>query len=871
MSAVKLVQLVAVGIAAVAGCSSGAATAPPSRVPPPRTAVAASRRNLASDLFHASRLALVPAGTYGPYVGVRSDATVTAWAADVSGKRRWMTRPLGETGLPLAEAKTIADAATEVDLVAVKPLGGDKAHGFVLLTSSRAFSGVRVDAMAIGPGGELRGGPTPLAESQGDVVWVDAFPTDSGALAMWAVRHGDRASIHGVDVGPSGEPTDEPGVLVTDARTWQIAPVAQGMLIAFVGAGKTPTERGPIRAVFVDTHGHAEKKSVVVNPSATAMPDMDVARIGNRLVFAWSDDRDLEPRLYGSVLDDDGNLVKPAAPLARPFGPQAALRIVPPAAPGGPAFFAWENLIERSPSGRAIRLATLSQDGVLGAETAVVDFASSDGSVPELAATPRGVAAITVAPYCKRGAPCNTPDAVPTFVALDPAMDVVASEPLRLDELGGDVPDLAWGLTCRAMDCITLATGPSSPAPVYTVPLGGLAGKTRPAARRSGTVPPPRASAVEAIGKSETVFDLSASRVGSATLVGWVTYFDPTTPQVKPKTPAPDGKYEPVRAILRLRVVPDDGPRPDVSVLSYRAHSFGGVAIAPGDPTRGDALVAWAAVDGKEPQVFLTLVGADGKKKIQKMLTHTKGGVGDVAVAFAGDGWFVAWVDERTGSSQIYVTKVDYRLHPMMPDRHLGTSASTATGPQLLLRGDHLWVVWSDARGQTPGVADVFITRLATKDLSPVGPEHAVSTTPGHSRSPSIAAFGDGALVAWIEDPPSGTGGAGATLMVARLDAGSEPVAASVTSATLSGSPQGVGLSCDKDACRIAALTTSAEGAELDALVWRGRGELRAARVVGLTGPPKGAVAPFVVGADAFYVDDNSRDSRVRHASITWE
>lgn len=259
----------------------------------------------------------MPAGTFGPYVGVRPDATVAAWASDVSGKRHWFTRSLSESGKPLAETLMIADAATEVDLVAVRPLGGDKTRGFVLLTSSHTFSGERVDVIALGPGGELRGGPTPLAESLGDVVWVDAFPTESGALAMWAVRHDDRASIYGVGVGASGELTDEPGVLASDVRSWQIAPVFQGVAIGAVGAGKNRAERGPLRAVFVDTRGHVEKKSVIVNSGPTALPDMDVARVGDRLVFAWSDDRDLEPRLYSAVVDNDANVVKPPAPLGR--------------------------------------------------------------------------------------------------------------------------------------------------------------------------------------------------------------------------------------------------------------------------------------------------------------------------------------------------------------------------------------------------------------------------------------------------------------------------------------------------------------------------------------------------------------------------
>jgi hypothetical protein len=185
---VKLDRLFAFALAAAAGCSGGAAALPPSRAPAAKAQMA-NGRQLGSVLFHATRLALVPAGTFGHYVGVRPEAAIVAWAADISGKRRWITRAIGASGEPLSEPKTVADAATEVDLVAIKPLGGDKARaGFVVLASSRAFSGGRVEVMALGPAGELRGGPAALAESLGDVVWVDAFPTDTGAIAMWAVR-----------------------------------------------------------------------------------------------------------------------------------------------------------------------------------------------------------------------------------------------------------------------------------------------------------------------------------------------------------------------------------------------------------------------------------------------------------------------------------------------------------------------------------------------------------------------------------------------------------------------------------------------------------------------------------------------------------
>lgn len=870
----------ALGLAVLAGCSGTATTAPPSQSPLAKSAATSRQQARGPDTYHASRIALVPAGTFGPYLGVRPESVIAAWAADVSGKRRWITTPIGESGAPASEPKTIADAATEVDLVAIRPLGWGRPLAFVLLTSSHAFSGERVDAIALGPGGELLGGPTPVAESQGDVVWVDAFSTEHGALALWAVRHEDRASIHGVVLGTSGEIKTEPAVFVSDVRSWQVARTLEGIVIAAVGAGKARNERGPITATFVDYGGRAEKKAVVVNPSPTALLDLDVAFVGRQLVFAWSDDRDLEPRLYGAVMDGAGTIVKPAAPLGAPFGPQAVLRIVPPLSHDlradtvkpGRAFLAWENLLERTASSRAVRITTLSPDEPFGRATSVIDFVSSDGSIPELAPTSRqGLVALTLAPACKLGASCSDDRTAPTFVEFDDKLGVVASEPLRIEELGGEVPDLAWGLTCRSDDCFALIAGPKTPAPVYTVSLGARSKGYRPAAHRLNDVPPPRASGVEVLGKSDSVSDLAAARVAKTTLVTWVTYFDPTTPFVKPKKPAPDGKYEPIRAVLNVQAMPDEGARPDPGILSYRALSFGGVAVAAGDPGRGDALVVWSAVDNKQPQVFATLVGTDGKKKIQKMLTHTKGGVSEVAVAFVGDGWFVAWIDERSGTSQIYVTKVDYKLQPTIPERRVGAAASTATGVQLLVRGDSLVVVWSDARGQTPGVSDIFVARLTAKDLSPVGPEHAVVATAAHSRSPAITAFGEGAAVAWIEDAPANALGKGATLMLARLDSGAEPVAASFTTAELGGSPQGVGIACGANECRVVTPVASSDGAELDAFEWRGQGSARGSRMIGLTTPPKGAVAPAVIGDGALYIDESSRDARVRRVSIDWK
>jgi hypothetical protein len=862
--------------ALASGACSGSQAAEASKVPeiPPAPARAQSPRSV-RDAPPSARVALVPSGTFGPYVGDRPESTILVWSADVDGQRRWLTVGLNEAFAPASDPITVANASPDVDLVAVKPLGDGPGKGFVVITSSREFRGERVDAIALGPRGELRGGPTPLAEALADVVWVDAVPTPSGAIALWASRRDDRADIYAVELGPSGEARDEPSRVVSDARSWQTARISSGAAVGAVLAGKERDEPGPIRLVFVDAHGVADKKSATVSERTTSGLDLDFARMGDRLVFAWSDERDLEARLYSAVVDESGAVVKPPAPLGRAFGPQAVLRIVPPYAGRGPAYLAWENFLERPESGRVVRLAALGPDGTLGAAEAALDLEAADANALELEAKPTGVLALTRASECKRGAACDRGRIVPTFVDFDAGLGVVASEPLRVSGLADDFPELAWGLTCKANGCMALAAGGSSPLPIYAVKLGRTSDAWQPAARRAQGLPP-RAITVQAIGRSDSVADLAVVRTGSGSLVAWVSNFDSGAPFTRTKTPAPDGKYEAPRAVLELRALPDAGEPPEATVLSYRAASEGGVAVAPGDPGRKEALVGWVGIDNREPEVFLTLVGEDGKKLTQKMLTHGKhgaGGVSEVALATVADGWVVAWIDDRGDASQIYVSKVDRSLRPIVGERRLGASVSNASDVRLLSRGEHVFAVWSDARGPTPGVADVYAARISAKDLSPIGPEHPVATTPMHSASPVLAALGEGAVVAWLEEPLSRADGARPALMMTRLDSGAEPVAGSDNVVPLAGAAEAAGIVCGQSICRIAVTVSDGDRAFLSGFEWRPNVEPRATELLGLMATPRGPVAPVPVGDDVFYADTdpNGANARIRRAGIEWQ
>jgi hypothetical protein len=811
-------------------------------------------------------MAVVPPETFGPYIGVRPEATLAVWAAQASGKRRWTTVPLLQEGAAQLEPKMVADAPAEIDLVALRPIGSGESAGFIVVSSAREFSGARIDALSLGLRGELAGGPTPLATSLGDVIWVDAVPTTAGAIALWAVRRADRADLFGVEIAPSGALRDQPARLVADARAWQVAKVPGGAAIAVVMAGEEHGAGGPLRVMYVDAEGHAEKKSVVVSSGTTAEPDVDMTEVGDRLVVVWSDRRDGDPRLYGATIDGAANVTRGAAPLGPPFGPQAVLRLVPPVEGGNDAYLAWENFVERRPGARTIRMARVSADGSL-AEPEGALYMSGDAGIPELSASKKGVAAVTLAPACRRGSVCESSRGVPTFVELDPAMQVVTSMPVELD---GHEADLVWGLACAA-DCTVLAAGASSPAPVYALHPRDGAGEWQPAAYRPADAPTPRAVRIEAVGASDVPAGLAATRVQGATAVAWVTYFDPATPFVRSKTPAPDGKYEAPRAALRLSVSPDGKAPPEPLVLSYRASSAGGVALSPGDPATGEMLLGWTGIDDQRAQVFLTLTDASGKKISQKMLTHGKDGISDVAVARVDDGWVVAWIAEHAGVAEVRVAKVDRSLRPVVPERRVGKPSSGATGVEITARGDHVIVAWSDARGSSEGVSDVYVGRLLAKDLTMVGPERPVVETRDHSRSPVMSPFAAGAVVAWIEDPAPGTEQSEASVLLAELDSGGEPVPGSVMRISPRGAPEAVGLLCGGDECHLAVTISNGTGGGVEAFVWRPGEEPASRQVVALEGRPTNAVSPVVIDGDIVYSDDQgARGAVIRRATIDW-
>lgn len=847
----------------VAGCAGGGELPEPRR--PAKPPVTAATRANERAWLESVRFASVPVGTYGPYVADTVNGGVAVWAQTVEKGRAWFGVAFGADGVSKGPAAPIAPAPAEVGLAVVEPALG----GFALLWTRREGDKTVLDSLELDDKARAKANAITLSEVSGDVVWVDWVTTSAGALALWGVK-----TPAGVDLfaALSGRERVEPKPFATGALAWQAAPLGSGAAVGLVMPGDKAATGGQVEVRMLDPEGGPGER-ISVSASATASTDLDMVAIDRGLVLAWSDQKELEARVTLAALDSTGKVVRKPSPAVAGVGEETLVRLVHPHAKGGPAYLAWESLIDRPAHGRTITLAPLKSDGTLGVARAQLDHVSRDGSLPELAATSKGLAALTLAHACRRGDSCAGAALLPTFVAFDEKLVVLGSEPLHLKALSGEAPDLAWGLTCASQPCRVLAARAKSPAPVFSVRAETRASDWEPAARQASNAGPPRVASLEVLAKTDPLAAVAATHLGTTSLAAWLTYFDPAAPWQRLTRPAADGRLDPPRALLQVRALPETGAALPAETISIRARSPGGVALAAAAAGSSEALLAWTAIDFKLPQVFLTVLDAKGKKLRQRMLTRGPGDKTDLSVTGVGDGWVVAWIDERNGDPEVYAARVNRLLQNVGPEKRITNTAGTASDVALLRRSGDALVAWSDARDKDrPGVGDIFVASLKAADASLVGKEQIVAKTPHHSRSPVLAALGKGALLGFIEERVSeGESGAEAEARVVEIGEDGRPVGNSTPLALKGVTPTTMALDCQGDACRVLLGVTRGTSAELWAGEWAGGKVTAPVRLMALSSPASVSVTPSLLGRELVFGDRAGNEGRPRRALIDWK
>ena len=850
-------------------------------VPPPKAASAPAPTQAAAAVATATKHTDVPGPaqshvlgaiarkSIGPFAALTNDGGMAAWivAADGGGKSDLVVVPFGVDGAPLRDPRVVANVPREATSLLLRPT--ERGGGWLLVWSAILDRGESLTMLVLSSDGSARGAPADLQRTSDHVTWTDIVPTELGAQCLWAeeTAAGD-ANILAVSIDPDGTSRGMPVRVARGVERWAAVRAGNGAGLALVARDKSSA--GLLSWLRLDANGGARGIPVAVGKEPTVSGDIDVVPFHDGWLFAWTDRTGEDPQVTLATVEPNGRVQGPMHAMDAVGGSS----LVAVAAGPTSIALAWESPHGRTRPWNLLHLASISDTAGLAAQP-VTSFEVEARAPTELVSTEDGFALLTTpVPACQApnptalAAPSTSSGdcyAVPTFMRYDARLAPVQAEPLFLGR-EHTAAALAWGLHCAGDRCIALASTADAPTPVFAIDLTRRVSPFEaPAVSASPAGVVARVTGIVTIESGKPYIDVSAARVGNATLVGTMTS------AVNGAAERAEGRDQ----TIRVRAFGGDGQALDIAnVLTSRALAVGRVAMAAATEPQDGAAAAWVAHHDIGAQVHVEHLDGHGHRIKEVQLTTAKGDANSVAIAWAGDGWLVAWVDWRDGNGEVYAAKIDRNLNRVGPDQRITRAPGDAADVSLAVRSDVAWLAWSDPR-ESPreGVGDVYVALLRTRDAKRTGDETRVLATAAHSRSPEVVVAGDGALVVWIEDSPPGLDAPGAA-MVAKLGPGGHVV----------GSPRALVLGGDGRPTAIVVAPT-ARGAQaivarsgrdwvtLDALELTGDGPGAPAwPVVDLDAPAPFDVALALAGGALFYDDTGGAGGhrRVRRVTISW-
>ena len=596
--------------------------------------------------------------------------------------------------------------------------------------------------------------------------------------------------------------------------------------------------------------------------------------------MAWTDRSNADSLVHAAATDMKGRLMVAARAPLPPQGDQALVALIAPS-PSAPnqALLVYEELPSKGHESRQLHLSTLSAEAVASDQSVSLSFASVGRPLADFSPTPDGFLLLTRAPVCADDGSCGE-RRVPWFVRLGSDLSVRGASPLLVDALDRQPPTVVWSPGCTTSSCLALAAGSDDPAPVVAARLpNGPVAKGAPL----HTVPPldlPRPLTNRAVHMTaDPLSDLDAVRVGQTTFVGWITHFVEGLggPPRKPPPSAPGDPSKPVAAQLAVQRLDASGqPIEEPTLVSVRAMSAGGVALSPLDGQQ-EIAAAWVARDNGNPQLFVTRIGDDGKRKLQRMITRAKGDAADTAIVAYDGGWIVAWVDWRDGNGEVYATRLNRMLVRLTPERRLTDAPGDASDVSLLVRGKEVFVAYGDPRDHpNHAMANPYVQKLDASSLKRVGDERRIATTDLHAKGLQLSGAGGELVVGWVaraaeEQKPDREGA-----RMTQLDPETLRPRGQVSDLRTrggAGAPVSLRMTCKPRVCRGAAMIEGDGGMLLQGFSWfPDRAQIQQSRLGRTSGPAAADVAPAVLGDDVFFVDRGvDGDNRVRRVRVQWE
>lgn len=677
-------------------------------------------------------------GSVGPRLMTSEAGWTLVWASPTERGYQLHTSSVDANGEASA-ARDILQVEMQVSNLVVSP--AVERRQLALLLGNQATSS-RLELIELGAGGELLAPARAIQRAPVPIVWAEAPRVADSLgrdLVLWAERAGQFVDLYLAVQrrGASGPPVQ----LVRNVMAWQIVALQNQVALAVVAQNAAGRRQLELR--MLDATVATPPRPLVVTEVKTGGLDLDMIESQGRLVLAWSDrdggagDAQISRVKLAAV--DLGSEAVTIAHATPPRGEQSLLRLLPDR---GQVGVMWQESQDERGGVRSVVWGG-GAPGV-GAPFAVTvrgqwQIDGVDATLPNFAMSATGP--VVLAHGSVRSGEHTLVEG--HFLTW---FDAAGRPTARLVEDMARQAPLAqvWDLACRSgsaseIDCAALAADGGDPTSVYF--FGTRTPTLEP-------YEPPYFSVERGVGElvsRERVAEipelsaLTAVHVRDRSVISWLSYFDPNVPYVVPDRPAPDGKRAPIRALLHTHSLLSDpkhyGLPSDTASISLRAHSWGGADLA---SDGGSALLAWAALDNGEPQVFATLLDARGHKLQQRMLTKTPGEVFDVAVERTPDSYLVSFIGGQTGNDEVYVMSVDARMQPSVPLQ----VTSGAAGPSELVSqmvGDSLvlsWVAGADARPDA--ASSIHVAIVDGKAGEVLVPPRRVFDAPGPLHSPEL-------------------------------------------------------------------------------------------------------------------------------------
>jgi hypothetical protein len=880
-------------------CSAAKKNTAPSVTPtatgrrdPPSAAAARRAAEAAQAPARSHQVGTIARKAVGPFAAKSAAGGLIAWivGAERGGGEELTTVTLGADGAPLGTPRVVASIAQDATTLVVQPPGGTRG-GWLVAYSALLDRGESLSVLGLAPDGTARAAAVDVQRTSDHVKWVDLVPTSRGAACVWAEETASgEANILTASIDPDGKPRGMPVRIARGVDGWAAvhmdAPASEGedgVGIALVAArpdGAPSAQKGrSLSWLRLDAEGRPVGSPIAVGATPTVYGDVDAVPVRGGVLLGWTDRTGEDAQVVLAQVDAGGRVHGPK----RAMDAVGGSTLVGLASGAQGAALAWEEPHGRARPTRTLHLASVSVADAPVAQP-VTSLQIAARGTPELAATDGGFAVLASARSCGPGEAAGTCEGpvVPTYVRFDARLSPAQAEPMLVGDTRTEAA-LGWGLRCAGDRCFALAATSESPTPIFTV---DLAPRASPFAAPSAPAPPasaPRVIGVDTLASGQPFADVAAIRVGRAAFVAALAN--------APGAPGARARRRPDRAAagaaaaaarapggttITLRRVGGDGALlgPATSVTS-RAVPVGGVGLAPAGRPEDGAALAWVARDDGDPQVHVARVDANGRRGGEMQLTTVPGDASDVAIAWAGDGWLVAWVDTRDGNGEVYAAKVDRDLKRVGREVRVTRASGDAGDVALAVAGDRAFVAWSDAR-ESPreGLADVYVAPLSARDARRAGDEVRVLATAGHSRSPELLPVGDGVLLAWIEDAPTGVD-APRTAMIARLDAQGHPMSTARLPFGADDRPTAIALEEGAgDGARVVVASTARDEMSLQALRVSADGVAVGPpwHLLDLDAPGSFDVTLALAGQAAFFVDmgSSAADHRVRRAAIAW-